>query len=47
MKTETTTKIKATTADVQKSLVNAANFKDFLLKNEQNMLAQTLPEYLA
>ena len=38
---------KPTTADVQKSLVNAANFKDFLLRNAQNMLAQTLPEYLS
>ena len=50
MKTETskaTTATKVTTADVQESLFNAANFKDFLLRNEQNMLAQTLPEYLA
>ena len=50
MKTETskaTTATKPTTADVQESLFNAANFKDFLLRNEQNMLAQTLPEYLA
>ena len=50
MKTETskaTTTTKVTTADVQESLFNAANFKDFLLRNEQNMLAQTLPEYLA
>ena len=49
MKTETskaTTATKVTTADVQESLFNAANFKDFLLRNEQ-MLAQTLPEYLA
>ena len=38
---------KPTTADVQESLVNAANFKDFLLRNAQNMLAQTLPEYLS
>lgn len=46
MKTETskaTTATKVTTADVQESLFNAANFKDFLLRNEQNMLAQTLP----
>lgn len=50
MKTEatgTTGQIKATTADVQESLVNASSFKDFLLKNEKNMLAQTLPEYLS
>lgn len=44
MKTKTTAKIKATTADVLESLINAANFKDFLLRNEQNILAQTLPE---
>ena len=50
MKTEssgTTGQGKPTTADVQESLVNAANFKDFLLRNAQNMLAQTLPEYLS
>lgn len=50
MKTEstgTTGQIKPTTADVQKSLFNAASFKDFLLKNKKNMLAQTLPEYLS
>ena len=43
----TTGQGKPTTADVQESLVNAANFKDFLLRNAQNMLAQTLPEYLS
>ena len=33
----TTGQGKPTTADVQESLVNAANFKDFLLRNAQNM----------
>lgn len=46
MKAETTVQTKATTADVQKSLANALNFGDFLSRNKQNMIAQTLPEYL-
>lgn len=47
MKTKIAANMQATTADVRESLIHAVSFKDFLLRNKQYMLAQTLPEYLS